>query len=94
MHAKGIGTGRAPDTIETLRVELARARDRIEALEADLARKQKSISRLLADDIQTCEELAELQRIIWGYHRGLSGGCECAICTEVERSRREMGDLC
>ncbi len=55
--------------------ELATAKTRITALESELASKQEALSRLLADNVRTCEQLAELQKMIWGYHRGLPGGC-------------------
>ncbi len=93
MQPKGTGAGRAPDNIERLRAELATAKDRIAALESELAGGQKALSRLLADDLQTCEELVELQQMIWGYHRALPGGCECSICGEVEQGQRELKGL-
>ena len=74
-----------------LRAELATAKDRIATLESELANKREVVSRLLADDLRTCEELAQLQEMIWGYHRGRPGRCTCDVCVEVEQSRREIG---
>ncbi len=92
-YLKGTGTGRAPENIEKLRAELATAKDRIATLESKLASKREAVSRLLADDLRTCEELARLQEMIWGYHRGLPGRCTCDVCVEVEQSRRESRGL-
>ena len=93
MQTKGEGTGRAPENIEKLVAALATAKARITALESKLASKQMAVSRLLAGDLQICEELAELQNMIWSYHRGLPGGCECNICAEIEQSRRKLEGL-
>ena len=88
------GAGKAPEgIIEKLRAELAKAKDRIATLESELATNRTALTRLLADDLRTCEELAQLQEVIWGYHRGLPGGCTCEVCLEVEQSRREIGGL-
>ena len=65
MPPKDTGTGRAPENIEKLVAGLATAKARITALESKLASKQAALSRLLADDLRTCEELAELQKMIW-----------------------------
>ena len=47
-----------------LRAELATAKDRIATLESELASKREALGRLLADDLRTCEELAQLQEMI------------------------------
>ena len=75
------------------RAKLTTDKDRIVQLESELVRSRATLSRLLADDLRTCEELAELQKEIWGYHRGLPGGCECNVCLEVEQSQRELEGL-
>ena len=93
MQSKGKGTGRARENVEKLVAELATAKARITALESKLSSQQAALSRLLADDLRTCEELVELQKMIWGYHRALPGGCQCNICVEVEQSRRELEGL-
>ena len=92
-YDKSDGTGAADWVIRQLRATLAKADDRIAILESELAGKQGALNRLLADDLQTCEELAELQKMIWGYHRGLPGDCECDICVEVEQRQRELKSL-
>ena len=79
------------EIVQKLRAELATANESIEALESELTKGRKTISRLLADDVRTCEELAELQEMIWGYHRGLPAGCTCDICVEVEQIGRQIG---
>ena len=79
--------------IGQVRDALARADERISVLESLLASNRGALSRLLADDLQTCDELTELQKIIWGYHRGLPGDCECDICLEAEQSQRELKAL-
>ena len=91
--SEGRGLGAHPNLIEKLRAELTRATDRIATLESELTSKREALSRLLADDLRTCEELAECQKMIWGYHRGLPGSCECNTCAEVEQSRRELEGL-
>ena len=78
------------ELVKQLRAELATAKGRIATIESELASKLVALSRLLADDLRTCEELAELQKMIWGYHRGLPGGCTCYVCLEVKQSRREL----
>ena len=59
-----------------LRATLVKADERVATLESELARVRATLRLLLADDLRTCEELAELQEMIWGYHRGLPGSCE------------------
>ena len=76
-----------------VRDALARANERIAVIESQLANYREALSRLLADDLQTCNELAELQKIIWAYHRGLPGDCECDFCLEAEQSQRELEAL-
>ncbi len=90
MQSEGTGTGRAPDDLEQLAAALSAANVRIAELESELEGKQAALSRLLGEDLRTCEELAELQKMIWGYHRTLPGGCDCDVCKEVERSHAEL----
>ncbi len=78
---------------QQLRAELAAAGDRIARLESRLASTGEALDRVLADDLRACEELAALQKMIWGYHRGLPDGCKCPVCEEVERSKKELRDL-
>ena len=85
--------GLAQENVEQLAAELTTAKSEITALRSELASKQAALSRLLADDLRTCDELAVLQKIIWGYHRGLPGGCDCMVCDEVERGQRELDGL-
>ena len=88
---KGKGSGAQVEIVQYLQAELATANGRIEALESELTKGRKTISRLLADDVRTCEELAELHEMIWGYHRALPDGCTCAICLEVEQIGQQIG---
>ena len=85
------GSAAAVEIVQKLQAELTTANERVEALESELTKGRKTISRLLADDVRTCEELAELQEMIWGYHRGLPAGCTCDICVEVEQIGRQIG---
>ena len=93
MQPQDTGPGPAPNNIEQLSAALTAAKARIAALESELASKRSALSRLLADDLQTCEEIAELKKMIWGYHRAIPGGCNCAICDEVGRSEWELEGL-
>ena len=93
MQPKGTGTGPAPENIEQLRAKLAKAEERVATLESELVRKRQALNRLLSDDLQTSQELAELQEMIWAYHQGLPGDCACDVCANVERSRRELEGL-
>ena len=93
MQPQRTGLGRALSNTESLVAELKTAKARIAALESKLASNKESLGRLLADDLRTCEELTELQKTIWGYHRALPGGCDCSVCGEVERSQRELEGL-
>ena len=95
--AESDGTDLSNEVIEPLGTLLAKADERIASLESELLRNREALvsnraalNLLLTDDLQTCEELAELQNVIWGYHRGLPGDCECNICVEVEQRQREL----
>ncbi len=76
------------NSADRLAAELTIANARITALESKLSSKQAALGRLLADDLRTCEELAELKKTIWGYHRLLPGGCDCTLCLEVAPGQR------
>ena len=65
----------------------------ISTLEFELKRKEAAISRLLSEDVRNTEEIAELQRLIWNYHRALPNGCTCDICLEVEQGQAEIEGL-
>ena len=73
--------------------KLADANKRIAALESELDSKREALTQLLAEDLRMSEDLAELQKFIWGYHRGLPGGCDCAVCAEVKQSHREARNI-
>ena len=87
----------APDNFtQRLGEALLKADERIAALESELKdldselkQKEAAIDRMLLDDVRMCEELTELQETLWYHHRGLPS-CECNICNEVQRYRREV----
>ena len=81
------------EVIEQIRAKLTKADDRIATLQSELKKKQASVSALLVDDVRSSEELAELKEMVWTSHRGLTEGCKCNICVEVERSRTELEGL-
>ena len=91
-YGESDGTDLSNEVIGPLHL-LAKADERIASLESELVRNRAALNLLLADDLQQCEELAELQNVIWGYHRGLPGDCECNICVEVEQRQRELKGL-
>ncbi len=85
-------TGAATEIIEQVRARLAKADDRIAALQSELRKKHLSVRSLFSDDFPT-EEVAKIKELVWTFHRGLPGGCQCNLCGEVERSRREIEGL-
>ena len=93
MQSDDKGTGRATVDTAQMAQALSVAKAQIAALESRCESKQEALRRLLAEDLKRCEELALLQKVIWGYHRALPGGCDCSVCVEVERSHQELEGL-
>ncbi len=89
-HFDGRGPLADLKTRHQLQTDLAAAGDLIATLESKLAITQKALDQLLADDLRTCEVIADLQKIIWNYHLGLGERCNCTVCVEVERGRMEL----
>ena len=92
-YFKNRGLQADAEFIEQLENELGTATERIATLESELTNGQKTISHLLADDLRNSEENAQLKEMIWTFHQGPSGDCECNVCAEVEQSRTELGGL-
>ena len=90
MHPEDRDAGLSPENFEQLAAELITAKAEIAAPQSELASKEKALSRLLRDDLRTCDEITELQKIIWGYHSDLPGGCDCPVCDAVARGQREL----
>ena len=84
---------KADERIATLETVLKEKDETIATLETVLKEKEGTIGQLLIDDLETCEELAELQAMVWDDHSGAPGGCTCKVCGEVEQSQRELAGI-